>query len=256
MATSSPTRRVAGAAAWPMAAWAQQPIPTIGYLGASRRRAYPACTADFIQGLNEQGYVEGRNFEVLYRFADNRYDRLPALAADSVRRRVNVIIASGNPAAVLAAKQATAVIPIVFTTGVDPVEFGLVASFNRPGGNITGVSFLTTALTAKRLELLHEILPAATSIGFLLNPSGVGVEAETREAENAARILGVDLATAKASTPDEIEGAFGNSPVGGSARSWSVHPRSQWSAINRPLGRPAIRCRRSTTPARTWRTAV
>jgi len=133
----------------------QKALPTIGYLGASRREGVPRPrTADFIQGLNEQGYVEGRNFEVLYRFADNRYDRLPALAADLVRRRVNVIIASGNPAAVLAAKQATAAIPIVFTTGVDPVEFGLVASFNRPGGNITGVSFLTTALTAKRRRLI------------------------------------------------------------------------------------------------------
>jgi putative tryptophan/tyrosine transport system substrate-binding protein len=189
---------IGGAAAWPLTARAQQrALPVIGYLSGAGTLG-GTNGAGFIQGLNEQGYVEGRNVEILFRSARNRYERLPALAEDLVRRRVAVIFADGNPAAALAAKNATATIPIVFTTGVDPVEFGLVASLNRPGGNITGVSFLTTALTAKRLELLHEIAPTAASIGFLLNPTGVGAAAEMREAETAARILGVRLAIAHA----------------------------------------------------------
>jgi putative ABC transport system substrate-binding protein len=193
------------AAAWPVVARAQRPAqPVIGYL--SPGTGVPST--NFVQGLNEQGYVEGRNVEILYRSAENRYDRLPALAAELVRRRVAVIFADANPASALAAKKATGTIPIIFTTGADPVAVGLVVSLNRPGSNITGVSFLTTELTAKRLELLREILPTATSIGFLINPSGTGAEAEMREAETAARILAVRLSIANASTPSEIDQAF------------------------------------------------
>jgi putative tryptophan/tyrosine transport system substrate-binding protein len=199
---------LSGAVAWPAVAQAQRPAPpVIGYLSAAGVGVGLPST-NFIQGLNEQGYVEGRNVEILYRSAENRYDRLPALAADFVRRRVAVIFADGDPASALAAKKATGTIPIIFTTGADPVEVGLVVSLNRSGSNITGVSFLTTTLTAKRLELLRKILPTATSIGFLINPAGVDAEAEMREAETAARILGVRLPIANASTPSEIEQAF------------------------------------------------
>jgi putative ABC transport system substrate-binding protein len=196
---------IGGAAAWPLAARAQQPnLPVIGYLNSNDNNLF--ITA-FRRGLGEQGYVEGRNVEILYRSAEGRYDRLPALAADLVRRRVAVIVATGGPAS-LAATAATSTIPIVFGTGGDPVELGLVASLDRPGGNTTGASFLTSELTTKRLELLHEIVPAATLIGFLVNPTNSVGEAERREAEIAARILGMRLVIANASTASEIEAAF------------------------------------------------
>ena len=196
------------AAAWPVVARAQQPaVPVIGYLGGSMES--PSAPA-FRQGLSELGYFEGRNVEILYRRAELQYDRMPALSADLVRRRVAAIFALGLPPA-LAAKRATATIPIVFSVGADPVELGLVASINRPGGNLTGVSSLTQELTAKRLELLHEIVPAATSIGLLVNPTNASVEAELREAETAARVLGVRLVIQKASNRSEIDAAFRNS---------------------------------------------
>jgi putative ABC transport system substrate-binding protein len=192
-------------AAWPLAVRGQQPAaPVVGYLSGGTENA--ARLGPFRQGLGEQGYVEGRNLEILYRSAEG-YDRLPALAADLVRRRVAVIVAGGGPAS-LAATAATSTIPIVFATGGDPVELGLVASLDRPGGNTTGASFLTSELTAKRLELLHEIVPAATLIGFLFNPTNSVGAAERREAEIAARILGVRLVIANASMASEIEAAF------------------------------------------------
>jgi putative tryptophan/tyrosine transport system substrate-binding protein len=193
----------------PPAARAQQrSVQVIGYLDAGSESGRAPFTAAFLRGLGEQGYIEGRNVQILYRWAESRYDRLPALAAELVSQRVTVIHAQATPCA-LAAKSATATIPIIFSLGTDPVSLGLVASLNRPGGNVTGVTFLAQDLTAKRLELLHEILPAATSIGVLTNPSGPTTEAELREAEIAAHILGVRLTILNATTPSEIEAAFG-----------------------------------------------
>ena len=157
-----------------------------------------------------RGYIVGENIEILEHEAGNRYDLLPEMAADLVRRRVAVIFAEGGIAPALAAKSATATIPIVFENGGDPVEFGLVASLNRPGGNVTGVTFLTTTLVAKRLELLHELVPAKTSVGFLVNPAApqVRIDTETSEAENAARILGMKLSILKASNVSEFRAVF------------------------------------------------
>jgi putative tryptophan/tyrosine transport system substrate-binding protein len=196
-----------GAAAWPLVARAQPgAVPVIGYLSGGLD-AGPAVTA-FHQGLGELGYVDGRNVEVLHRSAEGLYERLPELARDLVNRRVALIFASVPVLAVLAAKSATATTPIVFVNGVDPVELGLVASLNRPSGNITGVNFLVISLTAKRLEVLKQLAPAATSIGFLVNPTNLATEAQIRGAESAARSLGVRLVILHASTPDDIEAAF------------------------------------------------
>jgi putative tryptophan/tyrosine transport system substrate-binding protein len=194
-----------GAAAWPLAARAQQPvIQAIGYLTVGIEE--PSLSTQFHRGLGEQGYVDGRNAEILYRRAQTRGDR-SAMAADLVRSRVTVLVGTTAGCAV-AAKSATATIPIVFVTGADPVELGLVASLGRPSGNVTGATFLTWELTAKRLQLLHEIVPGASSIAFLVNPEIPGVENEIKAVENAARILGVRLTMLNATTPTEIEAAF------------------------------------------------
>jgi putative ABC transport system substrate-binding protein len=204
---------LSGAAAWPLAARAQQQraMPVVGYLsGATESSSIGAAsTAAFHQGLGEQGSVAGRNVEILYRFADFHYDRLATLAADLVRRQVAVIVAtSPGAASALAAKSATATIPIVFAIGIDPVELGLVAAFNRPGANVTGATFLTTDLTAKRLELLHEVVPAGTRIGLLINPAVPQTKSQQEEAEDAARTLGAPLVILNASSSSEIETAF------------------------------------------------
>jgi putative ABC transport system substrate-binding protein len=192
-----------GAAAWPLAARAQrQAMPVVGFLSGTREGP---LTATIRQGLAEQGYVEGRNVEIVYRWAELQYDRLPTLAADLVRRDVAVIIATGGANTVQAAKSATSTIPIVFATGADPVELGLSSSLNRPGGNITGVTFLGQALTAKRLELLHDMLPAAKTIGFLVNSTTPQAKAQVRDAESAAQALGVRLTILDARTQGEIE---------------------------------------------------
>jgi putative tryptophan/tyrosine transport system substrate-binding protein len=198
-----------GTAVWPLAARAQQQgVPVIGYLSGLPDPG-GAVTA-FRQGLSELGFVDGRNVEILHRSADGVYERLPELARDFVNWRVALIFASAPVLAVLAAKSATATTPIVFVNGVDPVELGLVASLNRPGGNITGVNFLVISLTAKRLEVLKQLAPAATSIGFLVNPTNLATKAQIREAESAARNLGVRLVILHASTPGDIEAAFGS----------------------------------------------
>ena len=199
---------------WPFAALAQQQsLPVIGFLsgasGGTEGGQLRSAVAAFHQGLGESGFVEGRNVEILYRWAETHNDRLPALAADLVRHRVAVIVTTASPGAALAAKTATTTIPIVFQIGVDPVEFGLVASMNHPGGNVTGVSFLITELVAKRVELLHQIVPTVPTIGFLVNPTMPGIEKQTREAEVAAQTLGVSLLVLNATTVSEIEAAFG-----------------------------------------------
>jgi putative tryptophan/tyrosine transport system substrate-binding protein len=195
------------AATWPLTAHAQQPsIPLIGFLSSRSEIDSAFSAAAFRQALNEVGYVEGRNVAIAYRWADGQYDRLPKLAADLVSRQVAVIFA-GGPAA-HAAKAATTMIPIVFLSGEDPVKFGLVASLNRPGGNITGVSTFNAMVGSKRLELLHDLVPNATMVAFLANPKFPSAELETREAQATARALGLNLIVLNASTDHEIEVAF------------------------------------------------
>jgi putative ABC transport system substrate-binding protein len=198
------------ATAWPLVARAQQPtLPVIGYLSGRSRGVASDELAVFHRGLGETGYVEGRNVAIEYRWLDGHYDRIEAAIADLIQHRVAVIVTPNTTASALAARAATRSIPIVFVVGSDPVAVGLVASLNRPGGNATGVTVLQTAAAAKRLELLHELVPAATSIGFLVNPNNPRfAEAETKEVQAAARLLGVRLLTVNASSPSEIEMAF------------------------------------------------
>jgi putative ABC transport system substrate-binding protein len=197
--------------AWPLSARAQQPpMPVIGYLNQSSRDFDTPYRAAFHQGLKEAGYIEGRDLAIEYRWADFQYDRLPVLAADLVRRRVLAIFATTLMAA-LPAKAETATIPIVFAIGSDPVKFGLVHTFNRPGGNITGVSWLGgPTLAAKRLEMLHELVRTATLIAMLVNPNNPAVETETREVKEAARSLGLQVDVLNASTERDIDSAFVN----------------------------------------------
>jgi ABC-type uncharacterized transport system substrate-binding protein len=197
------------AVAWPLAARAQQPaMPLIGLLGATTAQGYAAQLAAFRQGLSEAGFVEGRNVAIEYRWAEDEYDRLPALAADLVHRQVAVIATMGGNAASLAAKAATATIPVVFHGSVDPVEAGLVASLNRPSGNVTGVVTLNIDTGQKRLELIHELLPAATTIGLLLNPTNAVAEIQSKDLQAAARTLGLQLRIVHASTEQDFEPAF------------------------------------------------
>ena len=194
--------------AWPLTARAQQAaMPVIGFLNSGSAEAFKFLVAAFRQGLSESGYVEGQNLAIEYRWADGDYEKLRRLAADLVGRRVSVILANGPPA-VVAAKVATATIPIVFTSGGNPVELGLVSSLNQPSGNVTGVSFLNNELGAKRLELLRELVPAATSVGFLANPTRPSFRSEVKNAQQAAQALGVKLIILNASTEAEIDAAF------------------------------------------------
>jgi ABC-type uncharacterized transport system substrate-binding protein len=196
------------AATWPLAASAQQRgVPLVGFLSGTQidNRRFEAVR----QGLKESGYIEGRNIAIKYRSADGRFDQLPALAAGLVADQAAAILTFGPPAAV-AAKVATAAIPIAFATGADPVELGLVSSLNRPGGNITGVSFLVTTLAAKRLELLRELVPSATVIGFLVNTANPTSESQTRDAQSAALALGLRLILQSASSEPDIDAAFVN----------------------------------------------
>jgi len=200
------------AAAWPLAARAQQPMPVIGYLNGTSPAPSAQFVAAFRQGLNETGYAEGRNVTIEYRWAEGRYDRMTEMAGDLVRRQVAVIVASGGAAAIASAKQATATIPILFVTGSDPVQTDLVASLNRPGGNVTGVHFFTVELESKRLGLLRDLVPNAATIAVLLNPTYPNAAFHLQEVENAARRAGQQIQILSASTEAEIDVAFARLP--------------------------------------------
>jgi putative ABC transport system substrate-binding protein len=186
----------------------QKQMPVVGYLQSAAPGRSAPYLAELRRGLSEAGYVEGQNLKIEYRWADGEYDRLPALAADLVSRKVDVIATGGGPPAALAAQAATSTIPIVFVVGTDPVELGLVASLARPGGNLTGVSMLLTELNPKRLELLSELVPQAKVIGLLVNPDYSGTPEMTREVQEAARAKELKLHVAKARTEAEIDAAF------------------------------------------------
>jgi ABC-type uncharacterized transport system substrate-binding protein len=193
-------------AAWPFAAHAQQRVPVIGFLNVTTPEVSAHLVAAFRRGLAESGYVEGRNVTIEYRWGQDQFDRLPALAADLARRRVAVIAATGGGVTVQAAKAAAGAIPIVFTVGGDPVASGLVASLNRPGGNMTGVSVIGVELGPKRLELLHELVPKATIIAMLVNPNATLTE--LGPVQDAARVLGKQIVTLNASSDSDIDAAF------------------------------------------------
>ena len=190
------------AATWPLAARAQQPsLPVIGFLSNESFNERQHQIAAFRNGLNDAGYVEGRNVAFEFRSAEHYLDPLAPMIADLIsNRRVAMIVASGSPAVALAAKAATATIPILFATGGDPVKLGLVASFNRPGGNVTGVNLFNADLVAKQIELLHELVPQAAAISVLSNPDNPNAETETRQAQAAARALGVEVHILSATT--------------------------------------------------------
>jgi putative tryptophan/tyrosine transport system substrate-binding protein len=192
-----------GAAAWPLAARAQQSMPVVGFLISARQQVDEVQVA-----LKDAGFVEGRNLAIEYRNADEQYNRLPALAADLVRRKVAVIFSTGSVISPLAAKAATTTIPIVFAMGSDPVKFGLVASLSRPGGNLTGVTYHNSLLAPKRLQLLREMLPKVAVVAMLVNPSNPNAEPDAAEMQAAARVVGVDIAIVNARSEDDFDPAF------------------------------------------------
>jgi putative ABC transport system substrate-binding protein len=197
------------AAIWPLATRAQQPaMPVIGFLTSGSAGPMAYLVPAFRAGLGETGFTEGRNVAIEYRWADNQYDRLPALASDLVSRKVAVIAAVGGPASGLAVKATNTSIPFVFVSGTDPVKLGLVASFNRPGGNATGVNILSTAIDAKRFGLLHELVPAATKFACLVNPNSPETDAQISNVQEAARAIGSEVRFFKASAEREIDEAF------------------------------------------------
>jgi len=204
-------RLVGGAAVavWPLVAYSEESAkPVIGFLGSASAAAWVPIVAAFRDGLNETGFVEGRNVAIEFRYAEGHYDRLPALAAELVSRKVNVIFANGGSAPALAAKAATTTIPIVFETGGDPVRAGLVASLNRPGGNITGVTWTASALSAKRLDLLHQIVPKASTIGLMVNPNYPEAKLQVSDLQEAATALGVQIYPVNVSSEDAADKAF------------------------------------------------
>lgn len=198
---------LSGAAAWSLAARAQEERPVIGYLSALSEAASPATVSAFRRGLAETGFVDGRNVTIEYRWAEGRYERLPAMAAQLVRRPVSLILAQAPPAA-LAAKAATANIPIVFVVGFDPVGAGLVTDLNHPGGNATGMTLINNVLGQKRLEMLRDLSPKTSTVAMLVNPVSPDTISEIRSVQTGALALGIKLAMFNASTPNEIEAAF------------------------------------------------
>jgi putative tryptophan/tyrosine transport system substrate-binding protein len=241
---------IGGAAAWPLAARAQQPaMPVIGLLDQRSPDELADRLRGFRQGLRDSGFVEGQNVVIDYRWAENKIDRLPELAADLVRRQVAVIAASSGISPALAAKAATTTIPIVFIVSDDPVRLGLVASLARPDGNLTGINFFSSELAAKRLELLHELVPAATRVAVLINPANAEyTETTVREVGTAARTIGLKVQVLKASTIREINAAFetfarerpdalfvGHDPLFNGRRTQLVHLATR-HAVPRALG--------------------
>ena len=195
------------AAAWPLASRAQQPaMPVVGFINGGSPEGYAPMVAAFHSGLNERGYIEGNNVLVEYRWAEGRYDRLPSLATDLVGRQVAVIAA--NTPATPVAKAATTTIPIVFVTASDPIASGFVTSLNRPGGNLTGVALLNVEIGSKRLELLHELVPKASLMGLLINPTNPNAESQTRDMHAAAQSLGLQLHVLNASNEGDLDKAF------------------------------------------------
>jgi putative tryptophan/tyrosine transport system substrate-binding protein len=196
------------ALSWPLAVSAQQPMPVVGYLHTGVPEPFMHLVAVFRQGLQESGYIEGQNVAIEYRWANGQYDRLPGLASDLVKRQVTVIVTAGGSASALAAKRATAAIPIVFSVGDDPVKLGLVASLSRPGGNATGVNVLIGALDSKKLGLLREMVPKATVFGVLENPETPSIKDRLTAIKEAARSVGQPIQIAYASTEQTLETAF------------------------------------------------
>ena len=197
-----------GAAAWPLTARAQQPMPVIGFLNPASPDGFADRLRGFRQGLKDTGYVEGENVTIEYRWAENHIERLPSLAADLVRRQVNLIAAFAGDIPALAAKAATTTIPIVFLNGADPVKSGLVASLNRPGGNVTGISLLAGTVNAKRLELIHELVPRVATVAVLNNPIVTEAETRLRDLQEAARTLGLRLLFQTVGSERELDAAF------------------------------------------------
>jgi putative tryptophan/tyrosine transport system substrate-binding protein len=208
------------AATWPLAAHAQPAMPVIGFLSGALPGPYAPFAAAYHMGLKETGYVEGVNTEIEYRWAEGEVDRLPALAAELVRREVAVITATGGIFPALAAKAATKTIPIVFTASEDPVKVGLVASLGRPGGNATGVNFLVAELGSKQLGLLHELVPAAVRLGLLVNPRAPQTELATRDVAAAASAMGLQIEVVEASNSRETRLP--------SERLFAIEPRHSW----------------------------
>ncbi len=197
------------AAVWPFAARAQQPrMPVMGFIASASADGYAWVLPPLREGLAATGYVEGQNLTIEYRWADYRYDRLPALTADLVQRPVAVIFATGGVISAIAAKSSTATIPIVFVHGSDPVQYGLVASFNRPGGNVTGVTFHNSALGPKRIGLLRDVVPKATVIAVLINPNNPNAISDTKEMQDVGRSIGVKIELVHASSERELDEAF------------------------------------------------
>jgi putative ABC transport system substrate-binding protein len=207
---------IGGAAAWPLAARAQQPaMPVIGFLSSRSPGESAGVVAAFRQGLREAGFIEGQNTLVAFRWAEGHYERLPALAAELVGLQVTVLFTAGGPPAAFAAKAATQTIPIVFSAAIDPDRIGLVASLNRPGGNVTGMSLMPSELAAKSVQLLKQLLPAATLIGYLVNPSNPGAPVYVSEASAAAKTLGIAVHVLNASTEGDLDEVFASLPKAG-----------------------------------------
>jgi putative ABC transport system substrate-binding protein len=241
---------VGGAAAtWPLAARAQQPAagPVVGFLHGGSQQGLEYEIVAFEQGLRETGYVPGKNVTVEYHWAEGQYDRLPELAANLVRRQVGVI-ATGTPVAALATKEVTNSIPIVFALGIDLVKDGLVASLNRPGGNITGATFFNNLLVAKRMELLHQLVPNAKIVGVLLNPKNANVELETNDSQTASRVLGLELVLLRATDEPEIEKSFASFPSSGARLGHALLNATLGSReIFRVTGRKPVVCKTSVS---------